>query len=383
LETEIPLDSIEWNPYNSRLHYSDPNLSRLKVSLSKHGQLVPIKVRLSPKHKGKYELVYGHRRYLAAKNLGWKSIRANIVDATESQMIFESLIENLEREELSDFEKALTFKRLNKDFHLTYEQIGELLGLSKQHIGNYVAMSGLFDTDFLALRPDVVECLHLITEHHARILAKVKDVSARSDLLERIVKENISVRELAAIVGRLRSWFRSNEEEHVLEEQRESAPAQSSFSYEGEQRKQILSLITSKLRLIHSGDFKSVEDMQIFDESFSLFSAFPPFEKIEKSYAISRVRNWSYELAPRLAYKISDFKAEIMGDVAFATLTLSYSGSFRGRQLRMRAGGTIILVHKNAKWKIRHEHWSRLSGNHTDILESLEADRTLVLPRPT
>jgi ParB/RepB/Spo0J family partition protein len=374
LETDIPLDSIEWNPYNSRLHYSDPNIRRLNVSLSKHGQLVPVKVRPSPKRKGKYELVYGHRRFLAAKNLGWKSIRANVVEADESQMIFESLIENLEREELSDYEKAVTLKRLNKDFQLTYEQIGMLLGLSKQHVGNYIAMLNLFDQDFLASKTDSIEYLHQVSEHHARILARVKDPSVRFDLLERIVKENISVREMSAIVGRLRSWFKSNDSQLVAEESSENLPMPSPFSYEGEQREQIQSLIVNKLRFIHSGDFKSVENMQIFDDSFSLFSAFPPFEKIEKNYALSRVKNWAYELAPMLDYKISDFHAEILNDVAFVTLTLSYSGSFHDRQIKMLAGGTIILVRKSAKWKIRHEHWSRLSGNHTDILESTETD---------
>jgi ParB family transcriptional regulator, chromosome partitioning protein len=378
LESEIPLESIEWNPYNSRLHYSDSNIRRLNLSLSKHGQLVPVKVRPSLKHEGKFELVYGHRRFLAAKNLGWKSIRADVVKADESQMIFESLIENLEREELSDYEKAVTLKKLNRDFHLTYEQVGALLGLSKQHVGNYIAMLNLFDQDFLAAKTDAIEYLHQVTEHHARILGRVKDPSVRFDLLERIVKENISVRELSAIVGRLRSWFRSNDSQRISDEPGESLPKLSSFSYEGEQREQILSLIVNKLRLIHSGDFKSVENMQIFDDSFSLFSAFPPFEKIEKNYALSRVKNWSYELAPRLAYKVSDFEAEILNDVAFATLTLSYSGTFHDRQIKMRAGGTIILVRKSGKWKIRHEHWSRLSGNHTDILESTETDSRII-----
>jgi ParB/RepB/Spo0J family partition protein len=377
LETEIPLDSIEWNPYNSRLHYSDSNIKHLNVSLGKHGQLVPVKVRASSKHIGKYELVYGHRRFLAAKNLGWKTIRANIVQIDESQMILESLIENLEREELSDYEKALTFKKLNRDFRLTYEKIGELLGISKQHVGNYISMLDLFDSDYLASRPEVIDCLHKITEHHARVLLRVKDTSLRCDLLERVAKENISTRELTSIVGRLRSWFKVGgvdvtvaSEVNALDPYHLSA----SSSYHQLQKEQILSLIVNKMRLIHSGDFKPIEKMGIFDESFSLFSAFPPFEKIEKAYAISKVRNWTYELAPKLSCKLSDFEVEFLhDDLALVTLTLSYSGLFRGRPLKMRAGGTIILLRrKNEEWKIRHEHWSRLSGTHTDLLESVE-----------
>ncbi len=280
----------------------------MSTSLGKHGQLVAVKVRSSPKHEGKYELVYGHRRFLAAKNLGWKSIKAEIIQADESQMIFQSLIENLEREELSDYEKAVTFKRLNKDFHLTYQQIGELFGFSKTHIGNYVSMLGLFDSDYLASEPEVVGWLHKVTEHHARVLLRVKDIGTRKDLLGKVAKENISVRELTNIVDRLRSWFKSDSEDLAAErvDDINSSPAPSTNSYEYNQRQQILSLIVNKLRLIHSGDFKSVEDMRIFDDGFTLFSAFPPFEKVEKGYAISKVKNWSYECAPKLTCKVTD-----------------------------------------------------------------------------
>ncbi|HZW55377.1 MAG TPA: hypothetical protein VFF30_03730 [Nitrososphaerales archaeon] len=58
--------------------------------------------------------------------------------------------------------------------------------------------------------------------------------------------------------------------------------------------------------------------------------------------------------------------------MALTTLNLSYSGSYHGRELKMRTGGTIILLRRNGEWKIRHEHWSRLSGSHTDILEGME-----------
>ncbi len=378
METEIPLESIEWNPYNSRSHYSYSNIRRMCSSLEKHGQLVSIKVRPSPKQEGKYELIYGHRRLLAAKSLGWKTIKAEIVQADESQMIFHSLVENLERDELSDYEKAVTFRRLNKEFHLTYQQIGELFGFSKTHIGNYVSMLGLFDQDYLASKPEVVDWLYKVTEHHARVLLRVKDIETRKDLLGRVAKENISVRELTNIVDRLRSWFKSDSEELAdgYSPDSNSSPTEcSENSYDYDQKHQILSLIVNKLRLIHNGDFKSIEEARIFDDGFTLFSAFPPFEKMEKGYAISKVRNWSYECAPKLTCKVTDFEVELFGDVALATLNLSYEGSYQGRELKMRSGGTIILLRRNGEWKIRHEHWSRLSGSHTDILEGMETSR--------
>ncbi|MGI0078109.1 MAG: ParB/RepB/Spo0J family partition protein [Nitrososphaerales archaeon] len=371
--TQIPLNLIEWNPYNSRVEYSDSSIRRLHNSLKNHGQLVTIKVRACPKHNGKYELVYGHRRFLAAKRLNWKTIRAEIIEADEDRMATESLIENFERDELSDFEKALTFQRLNKDFHKSYEQIGNLLGISRQHVSNYVSMLNLFSFDYLSSRPGLTESVHKLTEHHARILSRVNDNDARADLVIRTMKEKLSVRDLSRIIGRLRSWFRSNAKPRITEE-----PFDDDSSTEALEREKISSLIVNKLRLIHSGDFKSLESMQIFDERFSLYSAFPPFDKVEKDYAMSKVRNWSYEIAPKLACKISDFKVDLFGDMALSTLTVSYSGLLQGRELKMRAGGTIISIKRDGEWKIRHEHWSRLSGNYPDILQNRQTSRKIV-----
>ena len=105
-------------------------------SMKSNGQLVTIKVRPNPTDNNRYESVFGHRRFLAAKKLGWKTIRAEIVEATNEDVLMQSLVENFEREGISDYEKALIFSTLNTKFNKTYEEIGKNLGISKQHVGS-------------------------------------------------------------------------------------------------------------------------------------------------------------------------------------------------------------------------------------------------------
>jgi ParB family chromosome partitioning protein len=95
------------------------------VLLKENGQLVRIHVRPSEKYPGKYDLIYGHRRFLAAKKLSWKTIKAEIEDATEEEMAIQSLVENVQREDLSDYEKTLFFQKLSTEFKMTYQQIGK------------------------------------------------------------------------------------------------------------------------------------------------------------------------------------------------------------------------------------------------------------------
>ena len=107
LLVDLPVDKIETNPYNPRSNFA--GLNDLVSSLETNGQLSPIRVRVSPKGKDKYQLVFGHRRFMAAKKLDWKTIRAEVVSASEEKMAIESLIENLDRKDLSDYEKGLMF----------------------------------------------------------------------------------------------------------------------------------------------------------------------------------------------------------------------------------------------------------------------------------
>ena len=104
----------------------------------------------------------------------WKSIRAELVEATDFEMMTQSLMENFGREDITDYEKAVVFNKLNKDFGKTYDDIGKIAGISKSHISGYISMLRMFDQQDLLSNPRLAESMLKITEHHARILTRVE-----------------------------------------------------------------------------------------------------------------------------------------------------------------------------------------------------------------
>ena len=190
----IPLEAIEVSPFDSRLRSED--VSKLANSLRSSGQLVPIRVRASPSKKNRYQLIYGHRRLLAARMLGWKTIRADIVQVNDYESAIQSFIENYERNQLSDYEKGLVFERFSTEFNMTYEEIGERVGVSRQTVSNYVAMTRLFSKETMTSKPELVVAMQKITEHHSRILLQVSDQRNRRDLALMVAKDGLSVRDI-------------------------------------------------------------------------------------------------------------------------------------------------------------------------------------------
>ena len=204
---EIPIASISENPYNSRLRYTDSEIRQLANSISKIGLLSPILVR--PKEKEKFELVFGHRRFRAAKLLDWKTISADVRNLSDVEMIQVSLSENLVRSDLSDYEKALSFERMNAEFGLSQEEIGKLTGYSRPHICNYIRMLNLFDPLILEKDKTLKQKLHLVSEHHARIILKLGDSEDRRRAVELVATQGLSVQDLHRVIHRFRGWFES------------------------------------------------------------------------------------------------------------------------------------------------------------------------------
>jgi ParB family chromosome partitioning protein len=174
-------------------------------SMQSVGQLTPIKVRPHPIRAGKYQLVYGHRRYFAALRLGWETIKAEVEDLDDEAMLQQAIVENIQRKDLTDYEKALLFERLHLDFKRTYEEIGRLIGKSKQYVANHLAMLRLFDRKKIEEDKELRNLLLQLTEHHCRILARLPTEEERVAVAKLIVQENLCVRETDKLVGRIRS----------------------------------------------------------------------------------------------------------------------------------------------------------------------------------
>lgn len=184
---EIPVDEIRTNPYQPRKTFNQEALEELAESIKNYGVFQPIIVK--PSIKG-YDLVAGERRLRASKMAGLSTIPAIVKEFSDDMMREIALLENLQRENLSAIELAWAYKGIIDSMHIRQEDLASKLGKSRSHITNIIGLLRL---------PDDVQNMILdnkLSMGHARVLSKIEDDSKISELANRVVNENLSVRDL-------------------------------------------------------------------------------------------------------------------------------------------------------------------------------------------
>jgi len=132
----LPIDRIEPNPHQPRRHIGD--LSEMVASIKEKGILEPILVRAD---EGKFQIIAGERRYQAAKKAGLQHLPCIEVDVDNRGMLEISLIENLQRKDLSPFEESAAIQRLSDQFRYTHEEIARKLGKSRTVITEALSLN--------------------------------------------------------------------------------------------------------------------------------------------------------------------------------------------------------------------------------------------------
>lgn len=192
--SRISVDSILPNPYQPRVSFPETSLVELAESMRKNGVLQPIMVTPS-KTAGRYELIVGERRWRAAKMAGLSEIPAVVRSVTAPERLRLALVENLQREDLNPIEAAKGYRRLMDDFHLTQEEVAEVVGKSRAVVANALRLLDLP----APIRQAVAD--GTLSESHARTLAALDDSSAQQALADRILRERLTVREVEKLVA--------------------------------------------------------------------------------------------------------------------------------------------------------------------------------------
>ncbi len=188
----LNLDELMSNPYQPRKIFDDDALKELSLSIKEHGVFQPIIVRKSVKG---YNIIAGERRVKASRLAGLTQIPAIIRDFTDDEMMQVALLENLQRENLSAIEEAKAYKSIIESLRLTQDELAKKLGKSRSHITN---MLGLLR---LPLSVQDMVLYGKISMGHARILSKLENKDEIEQLSNRIVNENLSVRDLERITS--------------------------------------------------------------------------------------------------------------------------------------------------------------------------------------
>lgn len=189
---ELDLYDLRPNPYQPRKVFDDEALMDLANSIKEHGVFQPIIVKKSIKG---YEIIAGERRVRASKLAGLEKIPAIIRDFSDEQMMEIALLENLQRENLSAIEEAYAYKSMIENLHLTQESLSKKVGKSRSHITNILGL--------LRLPADIQKLISAgkISMAHARVLSKLESIEQINEFTNKILNEQISVRELEELTN--------------------------------------------------------------------------------------------------------------------------------------------------------------------------------------
>lgn len=190
----IPIKECRTNPYQPRKTFDADALEELKVSILEHGIIQPLIVRKSIKG---YEIVAGERRFRAAKLAGLDEVPAIVKDYDDAKMMEIALLENLQREDLTVIEEALAYKSLIVELKLTQEELSEKIGKSRSHIANTMRL--------LTLPDNVISFINngQLSMGHARALLGLKNKDDLNQIVKKIIKEQLNVRQVEQLVANL------------------------------------------------------------------------------------------------------------------------------------------------------------------------------------
>ena len=188
---KISLSNLSRNPYQPREIFDEVKLEELSQSIKKNGIIQPIAVRQKKSEPGKYEIIAGERRWLAAQKAGLHEIPAIILDLSDAESLEVAIVENIQRDDLNCIEEARGYKRLFEEFKYDHESISRLMSKSRSHISNSLRL--------LSLPNDVIGMLEegSLTTGQARPLIGLANASS---IAEEVVSKNYSARKVEYLV---------------------------------------------------------------------------------------------------------------------------------------------------------------------------------------
>lgn len=184
---EIFVEDIIPNRFQPRLTFDEKALQELSDSIKVHGVIQPLVLR---KVGNKYEIIAGERRYKASCMAGLKKVPAIVREMTDNESAEVALIENVQRKNLSSIEEAQSYKNLLDRGYLTQEELAQKLGVSQPTIANKLRLLNLCDEVQNALLNEQ------ISERHARSLLALSNPDDQKEMLNRIIKERLTVKML-------------------------------------------------------------------------------------------------------------------------------------------------------------------------------------------
>ena len=186
----IAISDLERNKYQPRIIFDEEKLEELSLSIKENGIIQPIAVRPNKYDPGKFEIVAGERRWLAAQKAGLNEVPVIVLNIDDQKSLEIAIVENVQRQDLNIIEEAKGYQRLSQEFGYDHDKISKLMSKSRSHVSNTLRL--------LTLPDDVIGLLEegKLTAGQARPLIGMPNAS---EIAENIAKKKVAAREVEAM----------------------------------------------------------------------------------------------------------------------------------------------------------------------------------------
>ena len=190
---KIPIADLERNKYQPRTIFDEEKLDELSSSIKENGIIQPIAVRPNKYEPGKFEIVAGERRWLAAQKAGLNEVPVVVLNIDDQKSLEIAIVENVQRQDLNVVEEARGYQKLIKEFGYDHKKISKFMSKSRSHVSNTLRL--------LSLPEDIIGLIEeeKLTAGQARPLIGMPNAS---EVAENIVKKKVAAREVELLAKR-------------------------------------------------------------------------------------------------------------------------------------------------------------------------------------
>ena len=200
-KNRLQISDLVPNKYQPRKIFDENNLIDLTNSIKERGMIQPIIVRKSNDSEGKFEIIAGERRWLAAQRAGLHNVPVVITEADDLKSLEFAIVENVQRHDLNPLEEAQGYRRLIDEFSYDQEKVSKFIGKSRSYIANSLRL--------LSLPKKIIEMVEnrLLTPGHAKILVGLENSEF---VANKIIEKKFSVRQAESFVKIFKKKNKSN-----------------------------------------------------------------------------------------------------------------------------------------------------------------------------
>jgi len=206
---KVSVNDIITAKYQMRFNTAKKDIDGLARSIKMNGLLCPPS---ATSKGGKYILVFGHRRLEAVKKLNWKELTIIVLDGMhEKDLVVKTLVENIEKVNLTPLEKAKAYKNMIEELDITQQELATKCGRGRSEIAHHIRLLS-------RLNQCILDWLQKgkISFGHAMILMILDDKNKQVDICKEVIEKDLSIRDTALLVDRARPRGELTEEEKEL-----------------------------------------------------------------------------------------------------------------------------------------------------------------------